>query len=390
MKNLCVQICAGLLLTATTTALAQAQPTPPNWPSNSVPVTADNFIRAESDAVFTGLVAQGGFGKFYHNRELTPIDNHVVQRANRDTLYSTGVFDLDAGPVTITLPDAGKRFLTMIVIDEEHYVFTVVYGAGRHALTREQIGTRYAVAAIRILVNPSDPKEVPLVNALQDAVKVEQPGGPGQFEIPNWDAASQKKVRDALVVLGATLPDWRRAAGRRNEVDPVRHLIVTATGWGLNPDKDAIYLNITPSKNDGTTIYKLDVKDVPVDGFWSISLYNAEGYFEPNNLNAYTLNNITARKRDDGSVAVQFGGCDGKIPNCLPITKGWNYIPPVEPASIKILRLPYMRFDASPRALASHWADATLYRIIFFPVTSLSFWQFLVPWFRASVATPRD
>ena len=39
---------------------------------------------------------------------------------------------------------------------------------------------------------------------------------------------------------------------------------------------------------------------------------------------------------------------------------------------------------------SSHWADATLCRIIFFPVTSLSFWQFLVPWFRASVATPRD
>ena len=159
---------------------------------------------------------------------------------------------------------------------------------------------------------------------MQDAVKVEQPSGPGKFEVPNWDAASQKKVRDALVVLGATLPDWRRAAGRRNEIDPVRHLIVTATGWGLNPDKDAIYLNVTPSKNDGMTIYKLNVKDVPVDGFWSISLYNAEGFFEPNNLNAYTLNNITAKKSDDGSVAVQFGGCDGKIPNCLPIVSGWK------------------------------------------------------------------
>ena len=249
-------------------------------PTDAVPVTADNFIRAESDAVFTGLVAQGGFGKFYHNRELTPIDSHIVQRPNRDTLYSTGVFDLDAGPVTITLPDAGKRFMTMIVIDEDHYVFTVVYGAGRHTLTKEKIGTRYAVAAIRILVDPNDPKDVAQVNALQDAVKVEQPGGPGKFEVPNWDAASQKKVRDALVVLGETIPDWRRAAGRRDEVDPVRHLIVTATGWGLNPDKDAIYLNVTPSKNDGTTIYKLNVKDVPVDGFWSISLYNAEGYFE--------------------------------------------------------------------------------------------------------------
>jgi hypothetical protein len=128
------------------------------------------------------------------------------------------------------------------------------------------------------------------------------------------------------LVLGETIPDWRRAAGRRNEVDPVRHLIVTTTGWGLNPDKDAIYLNVTPSKNDGTTIYKLDVKDVPVDGFWSISLYNAQGYFEPNNLNAYSLNSVTAKKSDNGSVAVQFGGCDGKVPNCLPTVHGWNYM----------------------------------------------------------------
>ena len=73
-------------------------------------------------------------------------------------------------------------------------------------------------------------------------------------------------------------------------------------------------------------VYKLTVKDVPVDGFWSISLYNAQGYFEPNKENAYTLNNITAKKNADGSVTIQFGGCDGKTPNCLPIMKGWNYI----------------------------------------------------------------
>jgi len=66
--------------------------------------------------------------------------------------------------------------------------------------------------------------------------------------------------------------------------------------------------------------------DVPVDGFWSISLYNAKGNFEPNTLNAYTVNNITAKKEPDGSVRVQFGGCDGQIPNCLPITEGWNYM----------------------------------------------------------------
>jgi hypothetical protein len=273
---------------------------------------------------------------------------HTVKRGNRDTLYSVGVFDLDAGPVTISLPDAGKRFMTMIVIDEDHYVFTVIYGTGSYTLDREKIGTRYALAAIRILVDPNDPKDVAQVQSLQDAVKIEHPGGPGHFEVPKWDPASQKKVRDALVMLGETIPDWRRAAGRRDEVDPVRHLIVTATGWGLNPDKDAIYLNVTPSKNDGTTIYKLNVKDVPVDGFWSISVYNAEGYFEPNTLNAYTLNNITAKKAADGSVTVQFGGCDGETPNCLPITQGWNYMVRLYRPRAEILNAKWTFPEAQP------------------------------------------
>jgi hypothetical protein len=291
-----------------------------------VPVTMENFVRAESDLAFAKVVKGDGFGKFNHGRELSPLDKQLVARQNRDTLYSTAVFDMNAGDVTITLPDAGKRFMTLITIDEDHYVIDVVYGAGRHTYTREKAGTRYLFAAARTLVDPADPNDVREVHKLQDAIKVDQPGGPGRFEIPNWDPLSQQKVRDALLVLNETLPDLRRAGGRRGEVDPVRHLIATASAWGLNPDKDAIYLNVTPKQNDGKTVYKLTVKDVPVDGFWSISVYNAQGYFEANEHNAYTLNNLTAKKGEDGSVTVQFGGWDGKTPNCLPITPGWNYI----------------------------------------------------------------
>jgi hypothetical protein len=80
------------------------------------------------------------------------------------------------------------------------------------------------------------------------------------------------------------------------------------------------------AKNDGKTVYRLNVKNVPVDGFWSISVYNADGNFQKNALEAYSLNNITASKSADGSVAVQFGGCDGEITNCLPIMPGWNYM----------------------------------------------------------------
>lgn len=58
---------------------------------------------------------------------------------------------------------------------------------------------------------------------------------------------------------------------------------------------------------------------------WSVTVYNKDGYFSPNPQNAYSFNNVTARKDTDGNTAIQFGGCDGRMPNCLPITPGWNY-----------------------------------------------------------------
>ena len=293
--------------------------------SAAEPVTVDNFARAESD-LYIGSLAKdaGGLGKLLHHREPAPIDAQTVIRLNRDTLYSSAVFDLDAGPVTVTLPDAGDRFMSMQVINEDHYVPEVNYGAGSYTLDREKVGTRYVAVAIRTLVDPNSPEDLKKVHALQDAIKAEQ-ASTGAVELPDWDQASQKKVRDALLVLATTIPDFKHAFGKKGEVDPIRHLIGTAAGWGGNPDKDAVYLNVTPDMNDGATVYTLHVGAVPVDAFWSVSLYNAEGYFEKNPYDAYTVNSITGTKGNDGAVAIQFGGCDGKIANCLPIMKGWNY-----------------------------------------------------------------
>jgi len=313
-------VLSGLVLICTAIGGAQTQ----SLAGDAVTVTADNFNRAETDMYFAMFVKRGELGKFVHLRDL-PLEGTGV-RPNRDTFYSEGVFDLDAGPVKITLPKSGKRFMSMMAINENHYVFEVAYGGGNYTYTRAEVGTRYLFVALRTLVNPSDPQDVKQAHALQDAVVVKQKS-PGRFEVTNWDPVSHKKVRDLLLGLNTTLPDLQRAFGTRTQVDPVRHLIATASAWGGNPDKDAIYLNVTPEKNDGAAIYKLNVPaKVPVDAFWSVTVYDETGHFQKNQYNAYSLNSITGKKSADGSVAVQFGGCDGKIPNCLPTMKGWNYM----------------------------------------------------------------
>ena len=115
----------------------------PAWAQNAVPVTVQNFPRAKSDLYMGNAVKDGGFGKFHHNRTPTEIDKQLVIRMNRDTLYSAAVFDLDAGPVTITLPKAGKCFMSLQAISEDHYAPFVIYQPASLTLTKDNVGTRY-------------------------------------------------------------------------------------------------------------------------------------------------------------------------------------------------------------------------------------------------------
>lgn len=298
--------------------------TQPQAGTTSETVTVDNFIRAETDMYFAKAVKQGGLGELTHRRRMAEIDKQDVVRMNRDTIYSSGVFDLDAAPLTITLPDPGNRFMSMQIVSEDHFTTEVVYPPGRFVYTKEKVGTRYVFTIVRTLANPQDPADLKIANAIQDAIKVEQ-ADIGTFEIPNWDSVSQDQVRDALSLLGSLGGD-KTKFGTRDEVDPVSHLIGTAMGWGGNPRTAAIYTGEYPKANDGKIVHRLTVRDVPVDGFWSISLYNAKGFFEKNEFSAYSLNHLTAKPKPDGSFTIQFGGCAKNTSNCLPIMPGWNYM----------------------------------------------------------------
>lgn len=284
-------------------------------------VTVQNFVRAETDGYFEKNTF-GKIGVFEHKRAPTAVDEQQVIRMNRDTLYSSAVFDLTT-PVTITLPDAGDRFRSMLIINQDHFIKGVEYAAGDYTLTQDAIGTRYVQIVMRHFIDANDRDDIAKAHALQDAITVKQ-DSPGTLELPEWDNTSRDAVRGLLNQLSAHQDPTAIAFGDEDEVDPVAHLIGTAAGWGANPPSAAIYTFGVPPDASGKTAYTLTMKDVPVDGFWSVIVYNKDGFFEAP-VEQASFNSVTAQPEADGSVVLHFGG-DASQPNYLRTMEGWTYV----------------------------------------------------------------
>jgi hypothetical protein len=285
-------------------------------------VTAFNYVRAESDLQMKLWIEKlDNFGKFFHNRKPYE-EKRVTVRGNRDTLYSFGVFDLRS-PLTITLPDPQGRYQSLMIVSQDHSIWGF-YGPRTGTITEEKVGSRYAFLTIRTFADPNDEEDMKEAHRLQDSVVVEQ-ADMGKFAVPDWNEEEVEKMRAAINVVASTVTDSSKLFGTKEKLDPVYWMLGAALGWGGLPAEYATYMNVFPEKNDGKTPYTLTAKDVPVDAFWSVTLYDDEGYMPVNEYNAYSLNNVTAKKNKDGSITIHFGG-DPKADNFLPIVPGWNYI----------------------------------------------------------------
>ncbi len=291
-------------------------------------VNVDNFARAETDRMFAALQTKAPTNELVHHRAPESLDEQPVIRQNRDTLYSSAIVNIYGG-ATLTLPDSAGRYLSVMVVNEDHYVNRILHEPGTHDLTADEYDTDYVLVAARILFDPNDPADVAEVNDLQDRMRLEAVSADA-FVSPDYDEASLDTTREALLTLSRSLPRYDRAFGRKEDVDPVRHLLGTASGWGGLPEHEAFYVNVEPGLPVGS--YELRVSDVPVDAFWSISVYNAAGYFEQIGDADVSLNSVTGEREDDGSITVRFGTEAG--PNTLGIMDGWNYaVRPYRPRS---------------------------------------------------------
>ena len=287
-------------------------------------VTIENFVRAESDHMFRSNMEMLdiGLGEMTHLREPTTPEQQPVIRMNQDTLYSATILDLTE-PVEITLPDTAGRYLSMHVINQDHYMF-VETQPGTYSLTQDEIGTRFAMVAFRTFADVNDPDDIAKAHIAQDGIKMTG-GGAGPFDAPKWELEQLELIRGALNTIAVLGFDTSYAFGREGETRPVDHLVGSAVGWGGLPREAAMYMIESVAANDGETPHAVTVGDVPVNAFWSVTVYNSDGYLEANDLGINSFNDITADRNDDGTITLHFGECeDGRV-NCIPITPGWNY-----------------------------------------------------------------
>ncbi|MEZ4582615.1 MAG: hypothetical protein R3A10_13435 [Caldilineaceae bacterium] len=123
-------------------------------------------------------------------------------------------------------------------------------------------------------------------HALQDGVRVEQ-ADVGDFDVPDWSQEQVETMRNALMLLASVSTDSAKSFGRRT--GPGLLAPETAIGWGGLP-ATARHLpqHLSAQRTTAAPPTRFTVDDVPVDGFWSITLYDDEGWMPVNEYNAYS------------------------------------------------------------------------------------------------------
>ena len=189
--------------------------------------------------------------------------------------------------------------------------------------------------------NPPTKDDAPMLAKLKQ-LGIE-PGKPFAVSDPAVEKQLQEGAKQAIDAVttaskglsGADIRNgWRidRALGRWGN-DYGRRAVAAWNGIGLNAPEDAIfmstYLDGGGKKLDGANRYVLhfDAPLVPpVDGFWSVSMYDDKQRFVPNPLNRHNLASTDRIKTNaDGSIDIYISNDKppaDKEANWLPAPKG--------------------------------------------------------------------
>ncbi len=242
-----------------------------------------------------------------------------------------------------------------------------------HAQVNAMDGAAYfKLLAALLKANPPAPADAPMVAKLAKVGIV-----PGQdFDISKVDPAVAKALQDApksaqkrimaqRMSLGAPINGWRYQTNW--VVYGTQYLLrafVTAVGLGSNLSQDSVYA-ASPTDAEGKPydgankyVMRFDKGQMPpVQAFWSLTMYDADFWFVPNELNRYTLSSRNKFKTNpDGSV-------DLYVQNLSPGKDGEaNWLPAPPGNFILMLRL-YWPKQSPPSIFDGSWKPPAVKRV---------------------------
>ena len=284
-----------------------------------VPVTLENYKIAESDLAFSNVTKFVGTNEFLHFPvDAFDLDNQTVVRMNRDTIYSGAIVNISEG-ATVTLPESDGRYMSAMVVQNDHYIDQVFKTPGEHVIEAD---TDFVMVTIRIRSNINDPDDSEKIRALQQATRIYVTATDPHL-MPNYDMEQLEALRSELAAEAAEKGSLNNMQGARGTVDKRMHLLGTAAGWGLLPDANARYLSYGQEDGQGCFKATYSVPEFNEPGFFSITMYDADGWIFSDRA---ILNEYNIEFNDDGTFDANFGECGDNAKNNLPIVDGWNFL----------------------------------------------------------------
>lgn len=242
---------------------------------------------------------------------------------------------------------------------------------------RDQVNSMSSAAYFNLLTtlmkdNPPAKADAPIIARMAQLGIV-----PGQaFDFGKLDPQVQKALQDVPKAGFEKIMAHFKTAGTVENgwlfttktglygTDYIQRALVTAIGLGANRPQDAVYptseKDAEGNPYDGTKKYVMHYDKgqmPPVDGFWSLTMYNAEYFFVANPLNRYTLSaRNDLKKNADGSVDLYLQNekpGPGKQSNWLPAPAG-KFIP--------MLRL-YWPKETPPSIIDGTWKIPAILKV---------------------------